>query len=80
MGTHASLLAGEIPRTEEPGGLQSVGSQDCINLHTSGCRKDSQLSQNPASDEEQAKVLRGRLPGVSASSEKAGSPSSLRLL
>ena len=26
MATHRSLLAWEIPRTEEPGGLQSVGS------------------------------------------------------
>ena len=27
MATHSSILAWEIPRTEEPGGLQSVGSQ-----------------------------------------------------
>ena len=27
MATHSSILACEIPRTEEPGGLQSVGSQ-----------------------------------------------------
>ena len=27
MATHANVLAWEIPRTEEPGGLQSVGSQ-----------------------------------------------------
>ena len=27
MATHASILAWRIPRTEEPGGLQSVGSQ-----------------------------------------------------
>ena len=25
--THSSVLAWRIPRTEEPGGLQSVGSQ-----------------------------------------------------
>ena len=25
--THSSILAGEIPWTEEPGGLQSMGSQ-----------------------------------------------------
>ena len=25
--THSSILAWEIPRTEEPGGLQSMGSQ-----------------------------------------------------
>ena len=27
MGTHYSILAWEIPRTEEPGGLQSMGLQ-----------------------------------------------------
>ena len=26
-GTHSNILAWEIPRTEEPGGLQSMGSQ-----------------------------------------------------
>ena len=28
MVTHSSLLAWEIPRTEEPGGLQSMGSKE----------------------------------------------------
>ena len=27
IATHSSILAWRIPRTEEPGGLQSVGSQ-----------------------------------------------------
>ena len=27
MATHSSILAWEIPQTEEPGGLQSMGSQ-----------------------------------------------------
>ena len=27
MGTYSSILAGQIPRTEEPGGLQSMGSR-----------------------------------------------------
>ena len=27
MATHTSILAWRIPRTEEPGGLQSLGSQ-----------------------------------------------------
>ena len=27
MATHSSVLARKIPRTEEPGGLQSIGSQ-----------------------------------------------------
>ena len=28
MATHSSILAWEIPRTEEPCGLQSMGSQE----------------------------------------------------
>ena len=28
MATHASILAWNIPRTKEPGGLQSMGSQE----------------------------------------------------
>ena len=27
MATHSSILVWRIPRTEEPGGLQSIGSQ-----------------------------------------------------
>ena len=27
MATHSGILAWTIPRTEEPGGLQSIGSQ-----------------------------------------------------
>ena len=39
MTTHSSILAWRIPWTEEPGGLQSMGSQrvghDCVtNKHT----------------------------------------------
>ena len=29
MATHSSILAWEIPCTEEPGGLQSMGLQKC---------------------------------------------------
>ena len=28
MATHSSILASEIPQTEEPGGLQSTGSRE----------------------------------------------------
>ena len=38
MATHSSILAWGIPWTEEPGGLQSMGSQrvrhDCANKHS----------------------------------------------
>ena len=32
MATHSSILARKIPRTEEPGGLQSMGSQYIVTL------------------------------------------------
>ena len=32
MATHSSTLAWRIPQTEEPGGLQSMGSQSQIQL------------------------------------------------
>ena len=32
MATHSSILAGKIPWTEEPGGLQSMGSQSQTQL------------------------------------------------
>ena len=34
MATHSSILAWEIPWTEEPGGLQSMGSQSQTGLST----------------------------------------------
>ena len=34
MATCSSILAGEIPRTEEPGGLQSIGWQSQTQLST----------------------------------------------
>ena len=46
MATHSSVVAWRIPRTEEPGGLQSMGSQkNCIRLRgrtpAYRCYKDS---------------------------------------
>ena len=43
MATHSSILAWRIPRTEEPGGLQSMGSQTgrhgwATNTHSHGWR------------------------------------------
>ena len=34
MTIHSSIFAWEIPRTEEPGGLQSMGSQRVAHTHT----------------------------------------------
>ena len=33
MATHSSVLASEIPWTQEPGGLQSMGSQSQIQFN-----------------------------------------------
>ena len=41
--THPSLLAWRTPRTEEPGGLQSVGSQRVG--HDSACRRSCEAGQ-----------------------------------
>ena len=42
MAIHSSILAWKIPRTDEPGGLQSMGSQrvghDCVTNTTGQAR------------------------------------------
>ena len=48
MATHSSALAWTIPRTEEPGGLQSIGSQRAghdwaTNTHTDTVSKVQQV-------------------------------------
>ena len=37
MATHSSILAGEIPWTEEPGGLQTMGSPKSGTLLSNRC-------------------------------------------
>ena len=47
MATHSSILDWEIPQTEEPGGLQSTGSQspyDWVTKHSTGVEVDRKLS------------------------------------
>ena len=48
MGTYSSIPAWNIPWTEEPGGLQSMGSQrvrhDC--LHTGSLRLESKCQKS----------------------------------
>ena len=49
MVTHSSILAWRIPRTEEPGGLQSMGSQrvghdKATNTFTSGSELFNELA------------------------------------
>ena len=38
MATHASIVAGKIPWTEEPGGLRSIRSQTVIISRKTGIR------------------------------------------
>ena len=51
MVTHSSVLAWEIPQTEEPGGLQSMGSQ--------------KGGHNLATKEQQHMMSRGEACGLS---------------
>ena len=48
MATHSSILAWRIPRTEEPGGLQSMGSQrvrhDLLNNNSANLNSPKILS------------------------------------
>ena len=65
MATHSSILAWRTPRTEEPGGLQSMGSQRvgqdwgvlCLCLWASRCPAQSQ-SSIPAQKEDKWSLLR----------------------
>ena len=41
MATHSTILAWRIPRTEEPGGLQSTGSQSWAQLNDRACTRDA---------------------------------------
>ena len=59
MATHSSILAWRIPWTEEPGGLQSMGSQSCtpsmctcscVHTHTLAHRQSVQFSRSVVSD------------------------------
>ena len=65
MATHSSILAWEIPWTEEPGGLQSMGSQRvghdwAISLHVTFLV--AQMVKNlPAMQETQVQSL-GKIP------------------
>ena len=43
MATHSSTLAWRIPRTEEPGGLQSIGSHRVDMTRTIKQRQDLHL-------------------------------------
>ena len=44
MATHSSILAWKIPRTEEPGGLQSMGSQK--GRHDLATKQQEQLTDS----------------------------------
>ena len=62
MATHSSILAWRIPRTEKPGGLQSMGSQrirlDLVTGTTdnSNHREDYRAGSETGSQERKVKV------------------------
>ena len=53
MATHSSILAWRIPWTEEPGGLQTIGSQR-VRLDQVGC------NQGTKQQHEQPRAAAGR--------------------
>jgi len=64
MATHPSILAWEIPRTEEPGGLQSMGCKELdmtehkhlsfkkISEQTGGCHRERVGGADEISEED----------------------------
>ena len=66
MATHSSILAWRIPQTEEPGGLQSVGSQSarhnrsdwvCMHTHTGQLTTEDDSLQIPGTNLDNKKVI-----------------------
>ena len=55
MATNSNILSWRIPQTEEPGGLQSMGSQEsgtieCTCAHACVCAQETMLSSECAPD------------------------------
>ena len=76
MATHCSVLAWRIPWTEEPGRLQSRGSQrvthDCVTntfTFTGGCRTRFEVKHAPFSAQGPGRGRPGELPGPQSSQE-----------
>ena len=75
IATHSSLLAWRIPRTEEPGSLQSTGSYDLVTRHhhhhhpeiTGSVFSRGQIELNPVESEP--------VPSTSSVSDTAALPS-----
>ena len=68
MATHSSILAWRIPWTEEPGGLQSMGSQNQTQLSTSTKHNMTYYIYDSVSEESRdppgasRRVFQGRVP------------------
>ena len=73
MATHSSILAERIPWTEEPGRLQSTGSQrvrhDCEHAHTS-LQKKGVDPWTTACHLTPGPITWGRVPEISAAVNK----------
>ena len=78
MATHSSILAWEMPWTEEPGGLQSTGSQRVRHdLETKQQRVNVGLHLIPQADGNDAPEVKTRLRLRAADAER-GHPSDTR--
>ena len=80
MATHSSIIACKIPRTEEPGGLQSIGSKKVIhNLateHTALTLEESvsQFSHSVLSDSLRTHGLQHARPAAAAAKSLQSCP------
>ena len=57
MASHSSTLAWKIPWTEEPGGLQSMGSRESERLHFHFSALEKEMATHSS-------VLAWRIPGT----------------
>ena len=61
MATHSNILAWGIPWTEEPGGLQSVGSQECQARQQLNNKTATFCLSSVARVQRKLRTLRGKL-------------------
>ena len=72
MATHSSLLAWETPRTEEPGGLQSMGSRESDTAEGLDHHHHQLNSADTSSQSLRQRLRQGRLHTVRNSSLALG--------
>ena len=72
MAAHSSILAWRIPWTEEPGGLQSMGSQTVLATHTHILSVSSQMECKLCWGMNFIWLVHGVVPGTLRLDERRG--------